>query len=375
MNKKEIAEIKKNFSDECGFFTVNHVVSVFVDAEKNIKYKSNRLYNTMPQEEAELIMIILRKVLSGQIGRNLREYQFPKDAYNEGGAQAFFYDVLKSKLKDDEIADKFLNTIVEKTEYVSTYAIFTAHCTYSVLKKNKNDEMTDVADEDYNFIITAICPVNLRIDGLVYNEASNEIAKKPNGDRIVEMPSDGFLFPVFSDRTADVNSVMYYTKTPKKPNTSIVDELLGCEFVMSCHSEKATFHAILNNVVADELDYSMITTVNEKIQEVVDQNSHETEMPTIDRNKLSSILWESGVSQEKLEHLPKVYETAMGDKPLTAVNLIDKKTVVTVPSITVNIKKEAIDKVRTQVIDGRNCLVIDLDDPEISINGISATIE
>ena len=98
-------------------------------------------------------------------------------------------------------------------------------------------------------------------------------------------------------------------------------------------------------------------------------------MPTIDRNKLSSILWESGVSQEKLEHLPKVYETAMGDKPLTAVNLIEKKTVVTVPSITVNIKKEAIDKVRTQVIDGRNCLVIDLDDPEISINGISATIE
>ena len=24
MNKKEINEIKKNFSDDCGFFTVNH---------------------------------------------------------------------------------------------------------------------------------------------------------------------------------------------------------------------------------------------------------------------------------------------------------------------------------------------------------------
>ena len=144
---------------------------------------------------------------------------------------------------------------------------------------------------------------------------------------------------------------------------------------MSCQSEKATFQSILNNVVADELDYSMITTVNEKIQEIVDQNSHETEIPTIDKNKLSSILWESGVSQEKLEHLPKVYENAMGDKSLKAVNLLERKTVLSVPSITVNISKEAVDKVRTEIIDGKKCLIIDLDDPEISVNGISATIE
>ena len=375
MNKKEIAEIRKNFSDDCGFFTVGHVLSAFVDSEKNIKYKANRLYNTLPAEEAELIMIILKKVLSGQIGKNLLEYQFPNEAYEEGNSQHLLYNVMKSKLLDDELADNFLNTIVEKMEYVSTYAIFSAHCTYNVLKKNKNDDFDEEADMEYNFIITAICPVNIRMDGLIFDDITNEIVKKPNSDRIVEMPSDGFLFPVFSDRTPDINGVMYYTKNAKKPNTSIVDELLGCEFVMSCQSEKATFHSILNNVVADELDYSMITTVNEKIQEIVDQNSHETEIPTIDKTRLSSILWESGVSQEKLEHLPKVYETALGNKTLTAVNLVDKKTVVSVPSITVNIGKDGVDKVRTQVIEGKKCLVIDLDDPEVEINGLSATIE
>ncbi len=375
MNKKEIAEIRKNFSDDCGFFTVGHVLSAFVDSEKNIKYKANRLYNTLPAEEAELIMIILKKVLSGQIGKNLLEYQFPNEAYEEGNSQHLLYNVMKSKLLDDELADNFLNTIVEKMEYVSTYAIFSAHCTYNVLKKNKNDDFDEEADMEYNFIITAVCPVNIRMDGLIFDDITNEIVKKPNSDRIVEMPSDGFLFPVFSDRTPDINGVMYYTKNAKKPNTSIVDELLGCEFVMSCQSEKATFHSILNNVVADELDYSMITTVNEKIQEIVDQNSHETEIPTIDKTRLSSILWESGVSQEKLEHLPKVYETALGNKTLTAVNLVDKKTVVSVPSITVNIGKDGVDKVRTQVIEGKKCLVIDLDDPEVEINGLSATIE
>ena len=83
-------------------------------------------------------MINLKKVLSGSIGKNLLEYSFPKDAYLEGGAQPFMYETLQSKLLDEEKVDNFLNAIVEKVEYVSTYTIFMAHCTYSVLKKNKS---------------------------------------------------------------------------------------------------------------------------------------------------------------------------------------------------------------------------------------------
>lgn len=34
MNKKELNEIKKNFNDDCGFFTINKVVVASVDSEK-----------------------------------------------------------------------------------------------------------------------------------------------------------------------------------------------------------------------------------------------------------------------------------------------------------------------------------------------------
>lgn len=375
MNKKEINEIKKNFGSDSGFFTVNRVVSAFVDAEKNIKCTTNQLFNIIPQDECDLILLNLKKSLSGVLGKNLLEYEFPKVSNDEDSAQKFLYDTLCSKFENDEAVEKFLNTIVEKVEYVSTYTIFSAYCTYAVFNKNKNDEADLESDHNYNFILTAICPVNLRIDGLVYNEADNTIAKKESSDRIVDLPTDGFLFPLFSDRCADVNGVLYYTKKPKTPNTSIIEDLLGCEFSMSCIHEKQAFKDILNNVVADELDYDVITQVNTKIQEFVEQNSHETEIPVIDNNKLSSILWEAGVSQEKLDNLPKVYESVTGNKPLTASNLVDKKTLLAVPSITVNISKEAVDKVKTQIIDGRKCLVINLDDPEISVNGLETTIK
>lgn len=370
MNKKEINEIKKNFNDDCGFFTVNRVITAFVDAEKNIKCRANRLYSIIPQEESEPIMINLKKVLSGKIGSNLMEYAFPKEAYEEDGAQRFLYGVLKSKLADDETADKFLNAVAEKVEYGSAYTIFAAHCTYSVLSKSWTDD-PDGDTYDYNFIITAICPVNLRIDGLVYNDDPSSIARKKSYDRIVELPTDGFLFPLFNDRAADVNGVMYYTKNAKKPNTTVIEDFLGCEFVMTAKSEKETFNAILSEVCGEELDYDLITIINDKIRTVIDQNANETEVTTVDQNALYSILWEAGVSRERLENLPKIYEKLMGNKPFTAVNLADQKTVLTVPSVKVNVDNNAVGRVDIQTIGGRKCIVIKLDEPEISVNGLN----
>ncbi|MBO5560476.1 MAG: DUF4317 domain-containing protein [Ruminococcus sp.] len=374
MNKKEIAEIKKNFSDDSGFFTVGKVLSAFIDAEKNIVYKDTVLYNLMNSEEAELIMEILRKTLSGTLGKNLKEYAFPKEQYDDGGSQKFMYDLLCSKLADDEVNEKFLKRIAENVEYISTFAVFSAHCTYSVLKKNKNDDLEDDdAELDYNFVITAICPVDLRFDGLIYSDENCKIEKKTTCDRIVGMPTDGFLYPVFSERAPDVNSVMYYSKNFKKPNTTVVENFLGCEFVMTAPSEKQTFQKILSNVVGEELDYELITNVNEKLTEYVDSYTHETEPAQVDAGKLNSILWECGVSQDKLEHVSKVFENATDNKPLTAANLIDRKTVVEVEGITVNIGKDSVDKVQTQEIGGRKCLVIALDD-NVSVNGLPANV-
>ena len=58
-----------------------------------------------------------------------------------------------------------------------------------------------------------------------------------------------------------------------------------------------------------------------------------------------------------------------------AANLVETKTVLTSPGITVNIKPSAADKVRTSVVGGRRCLLIDLDDPTIEINGLPVRLE
>ncbi|MCM1024752.1 MAG: DUF4317 domain-containing protein [Prevotella sp.] len=372
MNKKEIAEIKKNFTDGSGFFTLNHILTAYVDPQKNILCRENKLYSLIPEDEGAVMMESLKKILGGRLGKNLTEYGFPNEQYAEDGAQSDLYAAVKGRLEDEVSCDKLLTRIINNMEYEMAYTVIVGFCSYSVMTKDRNDEAYDDAADEYNFIAAAICPVSTGDDGLMVDREKNAIVKKANTDLIVSRaPTDGFFYPVFSDRSPDVNRVMYYTKTPKKPNISVVENVLGCSFVMTCQSEKETFQQVLTDVVGDELSYTVITQVNEALRDIVNKSKNETEMPLIDDNKLHGILFDAGVSSEKLDALPAVFKERVGEADgLTAENLVENKTVLETAEITINISRDATEKVRTSVIGGRRCLVIDLDDPSISINGL-----
>lgn len=375
MNKKETAEIKKNFSDKSGFFIMERVMTGFVDAEKNVRYHKTSSCLTMSVEEHDVYDETLKKVLNTNVGKNFCEYEFPNEAYEEGKPQEILYSLLRSELKDEEICENFMNHMANNFQHEGPYAVITAYCVYTIRRKDKNDEYAEGEDELYRYILTAICPVNTGSDGFVFDSFNNEITKKLNTELIIsKAPSEGFLYPVFSNRSTDINHVMCYMKSAAKPNISLVEDVLGCSFVMSADNEKASFRSILKGVVGDDLDYMVIKTVNEKLQEVVDNNKDETDTAVIDNSGLKDILTEIGISQERVEMTAPVYEKVCGNVPLTVSNLIENKTVLSTPGITVNIKPSAADKLRTSVVDGRRCLLIDIDDPTIEINGLPVTM-
>ena len=375
MNKKELNVLKKNFSDKCGFFTFNQVIRAFVDSDKNILCKHHSLIGVLPSEEQDLLIETLRKGLSGTLGKNLIQYAFPDSEYLEDGAQNILYKSLKSKFLDETENDKFLNNIVSNIDYTSTFVIFSAHCTYTLFRKDKNDEQTEESN-DYNFILTVICPVELGEDILIFDENDNNICLIPKKNRnISRVPTDGFLFPVLTGGDPDINSVLCYTSKPKEPNKSIAEKVLGCETSFTAVGERAVFCKVLSEVMGNDLDYTVITQVNEKIAEEIKEHRFDEKPTTIDHTRLKDILIDVGVEDTKLEKVQTIFNTTTGGKPLTATNLVTPKTVIALPDITVNISKEATNKVRTSLIGGRRCLVIDIDDPNVVINGLETTID
>lgn len=376
MNKREVSEIKKNFTDNSGFFTMERILTGFIDAENNVLYHNVSSCLTMPIEDKDVYDTTLIKVLNTSVGKKNVEYEFPNAAYEEGQPQNILYNLLDTKLTDDTICEQFLNHIANNIAYTGPFTVITAYCTYSVRKKNKNDDIDDELNEEvYNYILTAICPATTGTDGFIFDRTDNEILKKINTELIIDrVPTDGFLFPTFSNRSADINHVMYYTKSSKTLNISIIENVLGCEFVMSADNEKASYQSILQTVAGDDLNYQFINTVNDRIQDIIEDNKGSTDPTTIEPTQLKGIFSDCGLPEERVNMVEAAYKRACGTASLTATNIVEKKNVVQAPGIRVDIKSSVADKLRTSVVDGRRCLLIDIDDPVIEINGLPVNL-
>ena len=74
MNKKEITEIKKQFTPERT--SIDRICGCYVDGEKNKRMELAELFLTLPEEEVFKYCEIFKKTLSGTIGKNLLNMEF-----------------------------------------------------------------------------------------------------------------------------------------------------------------------------------------------------------------------------------------------------------------------------------------------------------
>ncbi len=374
MNKKDLSEIRKNFTDTSPLFDLEHVLTAYVDADKNIHGKENKLYALMPEDKGAIIMSTLKKVLSGTLGKNLVEYAFPSGAYDDDGAQQTLYNAVSTKLSSDTYCDELLDMIVKNLDYSGAYTVMIGCCSYSITyavdldEPNGTDDMPDI----YRFLVAAVRPAETENDGLMYDDNKNEIINRSRSNNLISIaPSDGFLFPVFSGRCPDVNSVMYYSKNAKKPNISIIEDVLGCTFSMTAEQEKDAFRQILSEVVGDDMSSSVINSVNDSLRCRISSSKNDTELPKIDAAKMKTILSEAGVSDPKLNALDEIFKKHIGrSEGLTAENITESNIIISTLDVTVKANISAADKIRAEVSGGRRRIVIDVNEPSVEINDI-----
>ena len=130
MNKKEIAEIKKQFTPvNC---TITRICGCYVDAEKNKKTKIKEAFLSLPEEEMFKYFDIFKKTMSGRLGKNLMNLDFPLSQEKEGGTQEFLMRIRASKLKNDELLDELYDKVIENYDYHENYYIVLIHAVYDI---------------------------------------------------------------------------------------------------------------------------------------------------------------------------------------------------------------------------------------------------
>lgn len=369
MTKKEISEIKKQFTPRnC---SISRICGCYVDGEKNKKTRIKEAFLSLSEDEAFKYFEILRKSLSGSLGKNLLNLDFPLEAEREGGTQEFLYRMRKSQLQDEDLLEEFYDKIIASYEYAGNYLILLIHDLYDIPGKTTDGiVMDDASDEVYEFLLCCICPVALSKPGLSYNDETNTFQNRIR-DWVVNMPEIGFLFPAFNDRRTDIHSTLYYAKDGDILHNELVEELLGCRLPLAAGDQKETFHALIEETLGDEIEYEVVRSIHETLNEILEEHKDDPEPVTMDKNQVRSLLAESGVEEDKLEHFDQCFDHTAGETTqLLAANVTNTRTFeVKTPDVVIKVNPEAASLVETKVVDGRPCLVIPIHD-HVEVNGV-----
>lgn len=370
MNKKEILEIRKQFTPaNCA---ITRICGCYVDHEKEKKLESKEAFLSLPEEEAFKYFDIFKKTLSGTVGKNMLNMEFPIDAEMPGGTQEFLLKLRNSKLQDDMLLEEFYDKVIATYEYPENYYIILIHGMYDIPGKSTDGmEMFDASDEVYEFLLMSLCPVSLSKAGLSYNAEDNCIQDRIR-DWIVDMPDKGFLFPAFNERSTDLHSLLYYTKKSSDLQPEMIDQLLGTKMPMSAETQKEAFQMIIEDTLGEEGDYETVRNIHETLNDLIEEHKEEPEPLELDVTDMKKIFEQSGVDSEKMENFEKNFEENAGEKAsLLASNIAEvRKFNIETPDVVIKVNPDRADLVETRMIDGRQCIVIPVDD-HIEVNGIN----
>lgn len=370
MNRKELSEIRNHFNSEAKYFTMERVLTAFVDSQRRVRGVCLRDAPMIPAPESQILYETMKKVLNVNLGKQSSELPFQNHAYGEDGAQTFLSKVLQSGFKQEDVALEFLGKLAETLDSDSPYAVIAAFCQYDPPRKNKMDEIDEEAsDQVFRYMVVALCPVAKTESVLAYDQSDDEILRQENKNAVIsKAPMDGIFFPVFSDRATDVHHVLYYTKTPNSPNEKLIGEFLECEVESTIEDDQSGMKQVLDSLLGDDLTYETVTTVNEKLNEIVAKNKTDDAPTEVTGRILHRMLAAAGVPEEKLADTERVFEEHV-ESTLKPERLVAAKTVIRTPEIVVNVKNEAKHKVHLEEVNGRHCMVIDLDEAVIEVNG------
>lgn len=371
MTRKELNEIKSQYTlEDCGIL---RLCGCYVDGERNKITQFNENFLNLPEEEKHKYFDIFKKTLSGTPGKNLVDMKFNVDAYADEGARTFLMNLRDSGLKDDRLLNEFYDRIINNYSYVGNYLILLINQVYDIpAVTTDNIEMDDASDEVYSYILCSICHVNLSKPGLGYDEEDNNFHDKKQ-NHMVDVPDVGFLFPAFNKRSADEDMTLFYTKDVSEFEDGLIDCLLDCAVPLPAKQQKETFTSLVNEALGEEADLEIVKNIHENLEQIIEEKKQESPAPVmLDKTEMKDLLEKSGVKGEKLENFEEHFEMAAGEHgKLVASNVSSgKKFEVKTPDVVIKINSDKTDIVSTQIIDGRQCLVIQIDE-RLEVNGIS----
>jgi hypothetical protein len=382
MNKKEIAQLRKEFKDDSINLKLKDLYSAYIKKDDTSPIiKKLHCFESMDMEKKELYHNNFKKILSSAIDTKLFELEFENTA-EEFNSQKLLFDSVNTadRLNFQNNLDRLLEKLILNFTYDTDIVVNFVTGEYYKGNKSRNveaDESIDGAVQSFEFILCSVNKIDFPKKALVFDYHSREFLPNSSIEAIVNLnsPLDGFMFPAFENGYSNVNKVMYYCSKAKELNISFIQNVLNCTTKLTAEDEKECFHDILASVMGNRVKPELIQNIYEKMSEKADGDD---ELQTVGITDIKKILLETGINA--VEQLEAAFEqtcgTSYGFKVDNIVPDFQSKSIrISNDVADISITPKNLGAVR-QIIDksGRKCILIEVSE-DVVINGLTIETE
>lgn len=361
MNRSEISEIKKQLNlRDCN---LQGIAGCYVNGDKDIIKTWNRKFLTLEENDIYKYMEIIKKSLSGALGKTL---------YNISPSDSAL-SILHS-IKEDFIAESYLmdlyDRIIGNYEHVGNYLILSVYGVYDIPGKTKDGiEMEDASDEVYRYTIHCICPVELSKPGLGYNAEKQEFTHIDR-DWILMYPEVAILYPAFNDRSEDKNAALYYAKSLDDSKQEFVWNALRASLGHTPTEDQDIYREIIEEALGHDRNIADIVAIEDATRERAKLLKDKQE-DKIDIDDIRTILADAGIASK--EDIESIYAKVTGSiRTQIGIQNVVNNAKTTIKTGCGTITFGAGDRIRVGEgeHDGRHCLILELEPNEIyTVNG------
>ena len=159
MNQKELNEIRRRIKPERN--SISHIYGCYVNSKREIISYIDESMGLLSKEEVERYLALMKKTLSGSLGRNLIDLSFATRQVVDSDEHRLLSALRKTELKDAVLREEFFRCIIDSVDMgEDNYLILMAFDAYDVPHRSKDGEMqADASDTVFNYIVCAVCPV------------------------------------------------------------------------------------------------------------------------------------------------------------------------------------------------------------------------
>ena len=375
MNDKEIGEIRRHIRREKSNITAIH--GCYVNDNKEIISKFRMSTGMMPENESEKYFALLRRTLSGAIGKNLIDITFKTSQVAGSEEHKLLMDLRATQLKDEALLDTFFKKIIDSVVMEGNYLILAACDTYDVPFKSKDDStQSDQSEESFTYILTTICPVKQTKANLHYVSEEKLFHDGAMHD-MVSAPVLGFLFPAFDHRATNIYNALYYTKNTKENQNGLIEALFNTPVPQAAAEQKKTFESLLTTSLGEECSLEVVQTVHDQICQRIEMHK-EAKVPDpllISKEDVKDVLSSCGIKEENLAKFSVDYDEVFGfEADLHPKNIIDNKHFeIKTPDVVIKVDPARSDLIETRIIGGVKYILICADE-NVEVNGVSINI-